>query len=322
MRYIHLLLTFTAGIALVLVILVVLNLDVAKAAPAPTIRYVLGDGSTDTTNCTEPDTPCQTIQYAMAKSCHGDIVRVASKYSPGTYDGTVVISKSITLQGSWRATPGSSPGFVWERITPCDPSRTIIDAGGTGRAISITGNITPTVDCFTITGGDATGLGGGLYGNDAGGGISSHDTAPLIVNNVITANYACTSGCSKDAGVYLSDGAEAWMTNTIVASHTVDIYVDGGCLVVMEGTLWGDGTWANTINWDGNGDLTEGDVIITGNPDFVDPDDGDYHIGPVSAAIDDGMPTLLDFDIDGDPRILGSLPDIGADEAPPTYICH
>jgi hypothetical protein len=40
-----------------------------------------------------------------------------------------------------------------------------------------------------------------------------------------------------------------------------------------------------------------------------------YHIGPGSAAIDRGMDAGVMTDIDGDPRPIGSLPDIGADEA-------
>jgi uncharacterized repeat protein (TIGR01451 family) len=46
----------------------------------------------------------------------------------------------------------------------------------------------------------------------------------------------------------------------------------------------------------------------------VNPEDGDYHIGPSSAAIDAGVDAGVDHDIDGDPRSMGHGYDIGADE--------
>jgi fibronectin-binding autotransporter adhesin len=279
MRRAHLLLAFAAGIALTLIILVALNLDVVSAAPAPTIRYVLGDGGTDTGNCTDPDAPCETIQYAVSKAYDGDVIRVASKYSPVTYTGTVVIAKSITLEGSWRAIPGSSPGFIWERITPCDASRTTIDASGAGRAISITGNITPTVDCFTITGGDATGLGGGLYGNDAGGGISSRDAAPIIVNNVITANYACLAGSvdgGRGGGIYLLNApATTVISNNLIAYNVADgpgypISGQGGGIMLQNSDAQ---VLSNTIEYNlagGEGGLGGGIAVYGGSPTIAD----------------------------------------------------
>ena len=54
---------------------------------------------------------------------------------------------------------------------------------------------------------------------------------------------------------------------------------------------------------------------VGGNPAFVSPATGDYHIGHDSAAIDRGMDTWLTIDIDGDGPPIGPLPDLGADEA-------
>ena len=54
---------------------------------------------------------------------------------------------------------------------------------------------------------------------------------------------------------------------------------------------------------------------MRGVPAFVDPDGGDYHIGPGSAAIDRGVDAGVTTDIDGDPLPIGPAPDIGADEA-------
>jgi hypothetical protein len=102
------------------------------------------------------------------------------------------------------------------------------------------------------------------------------------------------------------------MTNTIIVSHTVGIYVEPGSTATLESTLWGSGAWANGTDWAGTGTIsTTSD--LWGNPDFVDPNAGDYHIGPASAAIDQGVNAGVTNDIDFHPRPY-QTPDIGADE--------
>ena len=52
----------------------------------------------------------------------------------------------------------------------------------------------------------------------------------------------------------------------------------------------------------------------TGNPAFINPDFGDYHIGELSAARDMGVPSGVMIDIDGERRPMGPAWDLGADE--------
>jgi parallel beta-helix repeat protein len=228
MKHMRLLLACASGMLLVLIILIVLNLDTATAAPSATYRYVLGNGGANTGSCTSPNTPCKSIQYALDQASTGDIIRVAKGNSPITYGETVSIDKSVTLEGGWGAV-GFPGGYLWQRSSPCNPSWTTIDAGGAGRVISITGNIAPTVDCFTITGGDAAGLGGDpgtTVDNDAGGGIYSSDAAPIIINNVITGNYGCDTcpvSYGRGGGVYLlSAPATAVISNNLIANNVAD----------------------------------------------------------------------------------------------------
>jgi uncharacterized repeat protein (TIGR01451 family) len=104
------------------------------------------------------------------------------------------------------------------------------------------------------------------------------------------------------------------LTNTILVSHSVGISVDLDSSAYLEGTLWGSGEWANETDW--VGPVYPGTVNIWGDPAFLAPDTGDYHLGPGSEAIDAGVDAGVTVDFDGEPRPLppdGDY-DIGADE--------
>ena len=59
-----------------------------------------------------------------------------------------------------------------------------------------------------------------------------------------------------------------------------------------------------------------------GEPDFVSPDAGDYHIGENSAAIDLGVDAGVTQDKDGLPRPQGAAPDLGAYEFTKRYTIY
>ncbi len=196
----------------------------APTAPTAVNRYVYAAGGTDSGSCADPGAPCKTITYALSQAADGDTIRVAS----GTYAGPITVTRSITLEGGWRVFAHNT----WSRWR-CDPSLSILGGEDAGRVLVITGPVTPVVDCFTITGGRADGLGGTPDGYDAGGGIYVQGAAPIIVNNIITGNYGCRT-CSttygRGGGLYLL-GVPA----TAVISHNQILYN-----VADEGT-WGIG---------------------------------------------------------------------------------
>jgi hypothetical protein len=130
---------------------------------------------------------------------------------------------------------------------------------------------------------------------------------PRLIHNT----FARNSGGDGD-GFYLLNGTVT-MTNTIIAGHTVGVATTLG-MFNMEATLWGSGAWANGDDTKGFGTFNLGAINLHGDPAFVDPDKGDYHIGPASAAIDQGLATIVAKDMDGDPRPSGSAADLGADE--------
>jgi hypothetical protein len=125
-------------------------------------------------------------------------------------------------------------------------------------------------------------------------------TATLIHNTFIGSGAGY--GISVESG-YISLA----LTNTIVVGYAWGITntFPSSSTVAADHTLF----WANAQ------DGIVGTSPVYGDPGFIDLGMGGYHIGPGSGAIDAGVATLEDVDIDGDPRPLRSGPDIGADES-------
>ena len=145
----------------------------------------------------------------------------------------------------------------------------------------------------------ADGIGSGLYAM-----VSS----PRLLHTTIARN---TGG--DGSGVRLLNST-AVLTNTILVSHTVGITVAAGCAATLESTLWATGTaWANVNNTGGGGTINT-NHDYGGDPAFVNPNVGDYHIALGSAAVDKGVDAGVPTDKDGVPRPQGPAPDLGAYE--------
>ncbi|MCX6033321.1 MAG: hypothetical protein NT169_29070 [Chloroflexi bacterium] len=169
--------------------------------------------------------------------------------------------------------------------------------------------------------------GGGLYGSGIGAGNSR------VVNSVFGGNSATTNGAalyltanstgrtaailhttigspSLGAGqaIYVggTSGVTTDITNTLIASYTVGIQQVAGTVTTWN-TLF-NGNTANT-----SGTVNE-NASVTGDPLFVDPANGDYHLGADSAAVDAGVAAGITTDYDGDSRPQGPGYDIGYDE--------
>jgi predicted outer membrane repeat protein len=97
------------------------------------------------------------------------------------------------------------------------------------------------------------------------------------------------------------------ITDTIITSHTVAISQ-------TEGTGYQDYNlfFGNTFNVSGT--ISGGAHDVFGDPNFVDPMAGDYHIVPPSAAINAGVDVGVLTDLDGNPRPTNGGFDIGAYE--------
>jgi len=148
-------------------------------------------------------------------------------------------------------------------------------------------------------------------GTHEGSGIGIYDSRPRLSHNTVARNIG-------GSGIYVSGywgSSDVVISNTILVSHTMGITVAAGDTVRMEATLWGDGIWANGRDWDGAGTILTGTHNYWGDPAFVNPGAGDYHIRASSAAVDKGLDAGVNEDIDGTPRPIGYGYDIGADES-------
>ncbi|MBM4460107.1 MAG: DUF11 domain-containing protein [Chloroflexi bacterium] len=407
------------------------------------------------------------IQAAVDAASPGDLIKVAAGVYLGVnnYGGlsqAVYVSKTVTIRGGYTTAD-------WSTFDPV-ANRTTVNAGQAGRVFYVTGNIAPAIEGLRITGGDATGLGGGYPGwldagggiyvitatavisgnviannvasasttaEGMGGGVFLYRSAAVVVNNEITGNVAgrgtllawtsdgtggglCAVGGAPrvlnnriyenqgavgglimttgsggglafietrpqvsanqirqntaggdfgaGGGVYLAaspaftltnnviadnqadysgsgveigsmsgvpsrgrllhntiarnqttegirvahGGSVVTATNTILVAHETGINVSFESTATLTATLWGSGGWANTTDWGDVGDLFTGTVNIWGDPAFLNPNAGDYHIAVTSDAIDAGVPAGVGVDMDGEAR--DALPDIGADE--------
>lgn len=231
-----------AGLALLLGLALTIGLSVAgrDQVRAQVVIYVDDDTCPHTGSGTQGDPYCH-IQDAVDAAYDGYEIRVAGGTYGGvqevtieqwggvyTYTQVVVITKSVTLQG------GYSPAHWYVPDPTANP--TIIDAEGKGRGISIVGtyNIHPqvTVDGFTITGGDYTGLGNppGLAnqvcaatGYDCGGGLFAYASSLTLRDSVIADNMA-SRNAGQGGGIYIWDIAGL----TLIENTTVISNIAGG----------------------------------------------------------------------------------------------
>jgi Periplasmic copper-binding protein (NosD) len=197
-----LLLAFAIGLALTLLLLVAIapSSDTARASPG--ILYA-------SLTCGSPiPEPCYTsIQAAINAALDGDTIRVIQ----GTYLETVVLTKSLTLEGGW---PKDMLGRDWNIYT------TTIDAHRSGSAIRIKGNISPTIEGFIVTGGDASsylGWGGGVLAD----GVWEEGGLVTIRHNVITNNIACNGSVSCQGyggGIMVYSNRAILEYNTIISN--------------------------------------------------------------------------------------------------------
>ncbi|NOZ29077.1 MAG: hypothetical protein GXP39_13640 [Chloroflexi bacterium] len=235
-------LALALGLGLALGLLGLLGAQGGVALADSGVLYVAPNG-----NCGGA-APCYaTVQAAVDAAQDGDTVKIAQ----GTYSDVharqgitqvVYITKSLTLRGGYSTARWDAP----------DPTAhpTILDAKGKGRVLYVSGYIRLTVQDLHITGGDATGLGGDPWGNDAGGGIFVHISTVTLRNLTIHDNQAYRGGgvfLNSSGGVY-----SAHIEGCSILSNTADsgagLYLLGGYDRLERNIIR-----ANRATWGGGG---------------------------------------------------------------------
>ena len=225
-------------------------------------RYVAGVGNDTLNNCLVSSNPCRTIDHAVDQAVSGDTVKVAE----GNYnENNITLNKDITLRGGYYA--------AWE----FDPTNhpTIVDAQGAGRVFYIFGS--PTIEGFTIKGGDTAGSGSGIYiyspgspiirgnvitGNTAGvygGGIHNELGNPTIEQNILAYNEA-----SQGGGFSSAAGSPGFWSNMVYGNAAS---ADGGGVYVSGGNarIWHDTIYHNTAQNGGGGVYLGGGSPVVSN---------------------------------------------------------
>jgi hypothetical protein len=188
-----------------------------------------------------------------------------------------------------------------------------------------------------------------IYENQAnwsGGGIDiaaceiddNNVTRAVVINSTITNNVADAEDAGREKGggirvyAYSGTGAIASLDlyNTIVHGNTLGGGGSQDLHVGEWGGEWGRGNATVNAYYSDIGDVsidsshgvpTYNPVnVISEDPAFVDPGNDDYHLTASSPCIDAGTtavpdpPGLPSTDFEGEPRVSGDAPDIGADE--------
>jgi len=213
--------------------------------------------------------PCYaTIQAAVdAADDPGDVIKVAA----GTYTGVhvrarnditttgvvtqvVYISKTVMVQGGYTTAN-------WAATDP-EANPTTLDAQNQGRVLYITGDISPTIEGLRIINGNATGLGGGPYEANAGGGVYVITATATLRDSHVFGNIAGSGG-----GLYLSDSGTTLIGNAIYSNTACECYDCGGGGVYISGAaaVTDNQVFSNTATKGGGLYLYGSDATLTGN---------------------------------------------------------
>jgi hypothetical protein len=204
-----------------------------------------------------------------------------------------------------------------------------------------------TLSGFTISGGGNY-LGNyqsGLY-DDSGGGIRCESSSALVTGCIISGNSGCEDGGGVFSGTlvnclltantahtysqgtiyYWGMGGGAYFSTllncTVVTNSAISIFNFGGGLAYSTATncivyynSGGDGFNAGFVNSCSTG-LQGGSGNITNEPLFLDLAGGNFRLQSNSPCINAGMnvPAVGNADLDGFPRVVDGIVDMGAHE--------
>lgn len=324
----------------ILLVSAALFLLLAPSASA-VVRHASPAGDASSSGCTDAEPPCSLKRAVETVANPGDEVILA----PGTYDvaSSVVVNKAIDVHGAAgqprpRIT-SASPGVFSLSVAGARLADLQLEAPGTIVTTTALSSGTSLLERLTVLAGPA-GSGSAVrisYGwllrdsvvhTSATNGVAVHGlfsqedgVRSRVVNVTAVASAASGVGILADStvgGICVPDfSVEVYVTNTIARGGLYDLSVPGLC----------SGTQILVIGHSNyrpaklNQNLPRGRVESQGGnqepePIFSAPASLDFHQLAGSATIDAGVGISLlgTADIDREPRIVGTAPDIGADE--------
>jgi len=282
------------------------------------------------------------IQAACDAAAWGDTVLVA----PGDYYENIRrVGDGVILKGSgpsqtvlhgqisfWGTEFGTVTGF---KVTA---------AGAAGLSPNV--GISATGDTFRVFGNVVEGFGSGIgaeaenigeiYGNlvrqnqfgielgEVGPAVMVHHNLALnnsnsgimlfgfchahVKHNTVVGNGFAASFDVGGAGISIGPFNFETVQNNIVVSNK------GGINSIQDSNSRNHHNlvWGNATNYVGDARVGEGDLSL--DPRFVDPSAKDFRLQPGSPAVDAGLDLGLAMDYDGNPRLVGAAPDLGAFE--------
>jgi hypothetical protein len=174
------------------------------------------------------------IQAAVDDADAGDVIKVAQ----GTYTDihqrsgvtqVVYFDQSVTVRGGYTTTNG----FADPPDSVAYP--TVLDAQDQGRVVFVSSGVTVTLEGLRLTGGNASGMGGGpgpLY-YDSGGGFYADQATTTISDCIIVSNRSVGAG-----GGYVKGGTFN-LHHSIITGNVAITYSSGGLFLfsLSSGTL-------------------------------------------------------------------------------------
>ena len=278
-----------------------------------------GSGSPTIINCTFSDNSaenyggaicCWNSSNASIVNCvfsgnrtmvyHGGAI-ACYKSSPSISECTFTGNESTYSGGAILCLLKSSP-----TVTNCIFSgNNAVGTYGSGGAIYCNTSSSPNISNCVFVSNSAHYRGGAMRCDSS--------SSPTLTNCTFSGNSA-----GKLGGVlYCWDYSRPTFNNCILWNNSAslaggEIYADTGCTVTLNYCC------VDNTGYDGAGTIDDANNCIHSDPQFVDPASGDYHLKDTSPCIDAGgntlLPSGLDKDLDGNPRIANGVVDIGAYE--------
>ncbi len=214
-----------------------------------------------------------------------------------------------TLSGNWGAYSGGALYLQTCAVVSISGCRIVANhlpavvlspypyvATGSGGGIGGSADQVALVGC-TITGNDAAGYGSAI---------------DLSASNVLVRNCTITG---NQLNLFSSTAVRLVGTQTNSQLSIVSSIVWGNSSADLGGSPPPTVTYSNI----GTGQFAPGVGTISQDPRFADPANGDYHLTVSSPCRNAGSPQsagLPALDLDGTPRVVGGVVDMGADEFP------